>query len=49
LRTVSETGGATVSELTIGAGFQFENLPADFMSQALDDRMSLLKTVARHA
>jgi hypothetical protein len=48
LRTVSEKAGATVSELTIGAGFQFENLPADFMSQALDDRMSLLKTVASH-
>jgi len=41
-------GGATVTELTIGAGFQFENLPEGFMSQALDDRLSLLATVARH-
>lgn len=48
LRTISETTGATVSELRIGAGFQFENLPADFMSQSLDDRMTLLRTVARH-
>jgi len=48
LRTSIESGGATVSELKIGPGFQFENLPADFMSQSLDDRISLLKTVARH-
>lgn len=48
LRTVTGAGGAMVSELRIDGGFQFENLPADFMSQSLDDRLSLLKTVARH-
>jgi predicted ATPase len=48
LRTVSEAGGARVSELKIGSGFQFENLPADFMRQSLDDRLRLLKTMARH-
>jgi predicted ATPase len=35
--------GAKVTELAIGESFQFENLPKDFMSQAIDDRVALLK------
>lgn len=38
-----KTPGAKVTELSLGAAFQFENLPKDFMSQAIDDRMALLK------
>jgi predicted ATPase len=37
--------GAKVTELALGASFQFENLPKGFMSQAVDDRVSLLKAV----
>jgi predicted ATPase len=37
--------GATVTELALGDSFQFENLPKGFMSQAIDDRMELLKAV----
>ena len=37
--------GAKVSELALGNAFQFENLPKDFMSQALDDRLALLRAV----
>jgi predicted ATPase len=48
LLTSNTETGAMVSELKIGSGFQFENLPADFMSQSLDDRIKLLKIVARH-
>jgi predicted ATPase len=44
----SDAGRTGVSELKIGNGFQFKNLPVDFMSQSLDDRVILLKTVARH-
>jgi predicted ATPase len=47
LRAVSTKDGAEVTELRIDEGFQFEDLPADFMSQSLDDRMRLLETVAR--
>ncbi len=36
---------ALVKQLFIGSSFQFENLPAGFMSQALDDRVALLKAV----
>lgn len=35
--------GAKVTELALGDSFQFENLPKDFMSQAIDDRVALLK------
>lgn len=34
-----------VKELVINDSFQFENMPSGFMSQALDDRMALLKAV----
>lgn len=37
--------GAKVTELSLGDSFQFENLPKGFMSQAIDDRMALLKAV----
>jgi predicted ATPase len=37
--------GAKVSTLTVGDSFQFENLPKDFMSQAISDRIELLKAV----
>ncbi len=36
--------GAKVTELTLGDSFQFENLPKGFMSQALTDRVALLKS-----
>jgi predicted ATPase len=35
--------GAKVTELAIGDSFQFENLPKGFMSQAIEDRIALLK------
>lgn len=38
---------AAVRQLEIGASFQFENLPAGFMSQALDDRVALLSAVGK--
>jgi len=39
-----------ITRLEIGSGFQFENLPAGFMSQITEDRMHLLKAVSkRHA
>jgi predicted ATPase len=37
--------GSKVTELILGDSFQFENLPKGFMSQAIDDRMALLKAV----
>jgi hypothetical protein len=37
--------GSKVTELVVGSSFQFENLPRGFMSQAIDDRMALLKAV----
>jgi predicted ATPase len=40
-------GAATVKELEIGSSFQFENLPPGFMSQALDDRLKLLKAIGK--
>ena len=38
---------AAVKELEIGDSFQFENLPAGFMSQALEDRVALLNAIGR--
>lgn len=42
---VANEGRAT--RLQIGPGFQFENLPAGFMSQITDDRLALLKEVSK--
>ena len=46
---VTENRGseAVVTKLRIGGGFQFENLPTGFMSQATEDRMELLKAVTK--
>lgn len=38
---------AGITKLQIGEGFQFENLPAGFMSQITDDRMLLLKAASK--
>ena len=38
---------ATVRQLEIGESFQFDNLPSGFMSQALEDRVALLRAVSR--
>lgn len=38
---------ASLIQLKIGDGFQFENLPAGFMSQITDDRMLLLKAASK--
>jgi predicted ATPase len=45
----SQTVGneAGVTRLHVGDGFQFENLPAGFMSQITEDRMLLLKAVSK--
>jgi hypothetical protein len=40
-------GEAKVRQLEIGDSFQFENLPSGFMSQALDDRVALLRAVGK--
>jgi predicted ATPase len=47
LLTGQEEREASVRQLEIGDSFQFENLPVGFMSQALDDRIALLKAVGR--
>jgi predicted ATPase len=47
LFTGVDGGRACVRQLNIGKSFQFENLPHGFMSQALDDRASLLTTVSK--
>jgi hypothetical protein len=47
LLTGSDGTEATVNQLEIGDSFQFQNLPPGFMSQALEDRMALLKAVGR--
>jgi hypothetical protein len=39
--------GSKVTELVLGDSFQFENLPKGFMSQAIDDRMALLKALGQ--
>ncbi len=46
LLTGSDAKNPVVQQLQIGASFQFENLPVGFMSQALDDRVKLLKAVS---
>ena len=45
--TKRQQAGAKVTELALGSSFQFENLPRDFMSQAIEDRMGLLKALAK--
>jgi len=47
LFTGSENRQASVRQLEIGDSFQFEKLPSGFMSQALDDRVALLKVVGK--
>jgi predicted ATPase len=47
LLTGSDDGEAEVKQLEIGNSFQFENLPANFMSQALDDRVALLNAIGK--
>ncbi|HET9184293.1 MAG TPA: AAA family ATPase [Candidatus Angelobacter sp.] len=47
LFTGEDGATATVRELEIGDSFQFENLPRGFMSQALDDRIKLLKAIGK--
>jgi predicted ATPase len=47
LLTGSDRKEAGVRQLEIGDSFQFENLPGGFMSQALDDRVALLKAVGK--
>jgi predicted ATPase len=47
LLTGSDGTRTIVKQLEIGDGFQFENLPEGFMSQALDDRLALLKAVGK--
>src|SRR4029077_19948550 len=43
IKTEGQRLGAKVTELALGGSFQFENLPKDFMSQAIQDRLALLK------
>jgi predicted ATPase len=47
LLTGSDQKESTVKELEINDSFQFANLPPGFMSQALEDRAALLKTLGR--
>jgi len=47
LYTGSEQRQTVVKQLEIGESFQFENLPAGFMSQALDDRVALLRVLGK--
>jgi hypothetical protein len=47
LLTGQDEREASVRQLEIGDSFQFENLPLGFMSQALDDRIALLKAVGK--
>lgn len=47
LLTGSDPKQSVVTELEINESFQFANMPRGFMSQALDDRVALLKTVGR--
>jgi predicted ATPase len=49
LTSAKGRAGAEVCELKIGESFQFENLPHEFMSQALQDRMALLKALGKKA
>lgn len=47
LLTRSDDKEAEVQHLAISDSFQFENLPPGFMSQALDDRVALLKAAGK--
>src|SRR5271165_488488 len=47
LFTGSENGEVVVRQLELDESFQFENLPIGFMSQALDDRVALLKAIGK--
>ena len=47
LLTGSNAKDPKVNRLQIGPSFQFENLPSGFMSQALDDRVELLRAVSK--
>jgi len=47
LLTSSDRKDAGVRQLEISDSFQFENLPPGFMSQALDDRVALLRAVGK--
>lgn len=38
---------ASLTRLEIGKGFQFDNIPAGFMSQITEDRMKLLEAVSK--
>lgn len=49
LTTMDRRSGAAVKELEIGKSFQFENLPRGFMSQAVQDRIALLKAAGKRA
>jgi predicted ATPase len=43
---VSESDGrSTIVQLRLNKGFQFENLPEGFMSEAVDDRVALMKAL----
>lgn len=39
--------GSAVKRLTMNVNFQLENMPEGFMNQAMEDRLALLKEVAR--
>jgi hypothetical protein len=47
LLTGSDGEEATVRQLAISDSFQFDDLPKGFMSQALDDRVAILKAVSK--
>jgi predicted ATPase len=47
LYTGSEGRDVVVRQLDIGESFQFENLPDGFMTQALDDRIALLRALEK--
>jgi len=49
LTSIDRRTGGVVKELEIGKSFQFENLPRGFMSQAVEDRIALLKAVGRRS
>lgn len=49
LTSVNRTTGGIVRELEIGTSFQFDNLPDGFMTQAVQDRIALLKALGKRA
>lgn len=40
-------GGGSISEMPIDQDFQFQNTPPGFMSEALDDRLALMKALTK--